>query len=280
MANSITNNPITGYKDRSAETAPVSKYILFQGHEDTESDVTAIRDYGNASVFTSDVYDIGGSGHSFANGNILLNGDQDGLSDTTALREHLRLDTLAGVGGMLCMINMDVDVNPANNVGQIVWCGSTASSDPGGGWDVHLVSNGSLRMGYMPISGSLNLLAAISGTTPYEKTAAWYMDCYDATPRVYTYEDGVITGAGTDLTDGAAGLPSMRPTRVFSLGSKRLNDSAFTFELNSNSDVAYIADIWIIRFEYDALGDGTVAEVVDEHATNPRERILRSLAGK
>jgi hypothetical protein len=252
----------------------VSDYIHFRLHEDTENDVTTLRDYGNTGLFTNDLADIGGTTHTFSAGMFTPDGTQDGQFDSAAMVEFLRLDNLDGVGGLLVMMNVKSTAPPATGSNYILFAGKNGQAGTGGFGIAHTSTDKYQLQWRTGTSAGTQVLANIDPLDANAHTVAYYIDCMTSPATAYPYLDGIL---GVAAQFDEVSLPPAA-ARAFSLFVEQSSDAILANQMNTDSENLAISDLRIIRFEYDAYS--YIAEILAEYTATPRESALRTLGGR
>lgn len=169
-----------------------------------------------------------------------------GGNDTVA--DHMNLQTLIGIGGLLIVVDVEFASNPAANVG--IWGHITSSGATDGVFFGRITTAGQLDCRMQPIGGAEATIATGTAiTTGVRQQLAWFFDCVNGT--VQMYKNGAPSGSA-----GVIPLNATLPKRA----TVATNDYGITFggkatSLTTGATImptgAKIGNGLVVRFESD-----------------------------
>ena len=253
---------------------PASQYMNLRLHSDYVSDVTKVKDFGNASPFVGSLIDIGASVGVYSNGFFSPDGTQSNKFTDQALLDLFNPLPLVGVGGMLFMMTAKATANPASGFNTIFCGGSQSTGNGYSGFSVTHQANGNYNFRSRANEAPIVVGSTVNPGDTAAHTICYYADYVPATPTVVGYLDGTIA-TPSNLTVPVLGVS---PDRGFSLFCDQSTNVVTDHLTNSNGEDLAVADIWFVKFDYDA--SGIVQDIISEYTATPREPNLMSLAGR
>lgn len=272
----MRNRIVSAVKPRNTLAQPTSQMLYFPMRVNEGATADQLLDKGNTEL-ASGAIDIGGTTTNMWSAKpayFTPPGDQDeGQVATDAMQAFMRLDTLAGIGGLLIAADLTVSTAPTVDNVIVDFCNANAIN---GGYLWRLQSSNAMTVRNTPPGGSDGTVAAVTGMSfPYNKHIGIYFDCYTATPTCAIYEDAVQA----DQRNVTGTLPAGEAIRGLSLFSRRTTASTQDKICNA-TDTGYIGlrNLRIIRFEYDAAS--LISAILSEMVDYRNEDRLQTLVGR
>jgi hypothetical protein len=178
---------------------------------------------------------------------------------TAALRNFLRLDTLAGTGCMAVALRFFHTAAPSGDE-YILDSGVGTTNE--GGFGIRFNSLSSLSWFYDPIVGTVQAPGkTMSSLTNQWRTMFFWLNGIDA--QLETWDGGVQNGTPTAMNGGTAQFPAMTTFEtnrgLVLFGRKNEADTTIISHLGNAGSGVRISDLMVIRLDYDARAEKSTA---------------------